>query len=253
MSAKNFGILIQLFFILALLCIACTPAPQTDASAQITADIPKEASISNLDSLGYCYNPFNPVIEGKRWNYLLKTQEETQSFDVYYQEVNKDRFTRLVEFPDFHSETSWTCSPEGLLSMQFGTLTSKGLGDFGIQPTEVRGVSIPKAELWKIGYAWQTQYIAEVKLGMGDNEISGQGNITQNYTIVGREPITVPAGMYDSAYIVDTSINIIVDFFGSQTSIETTSKDWYVENIGLVKSQSDDPEYPYILELVSIQ
>jgi len=88
---------------------------------------------------------------------------------------------------------------------------------------------------------------------MGDNEISGQGNITQNYTIVGREPITVPAGMYDSAYIVDTSINIIVDFFGSQTSIETTSKDWYVENIGLVKSQSDDPEYPYILELISIQ
>lgn len=223
------------------------PAARNENPEDLSGNAPDQ-----LD-LGACANPFQPVNESIRWKYQLTSGGEIQTFDVFLQDVSPESFTRIVEFPDLSVESSWTCGEEGLVSLQYGSITTTGLDNFGINTLDVKGVSIPSADLWEVGYTWQNEYITEISIAMGENSFAGQGTIKLDYTITGIESVTVPAGTYDNAYKVNTAITISVDLAGSTTTISTGSNDWYVENIGLVRSESSSQDFPYILELIALE
>jgi hypothetical protein len=243
----------------AIVMNACAP---TQAPEQVENPAPADSTQGSEDASnpgsdqsdqGICANPFHPVRENTRWTYQLTSNGEIQTFDVLIKDVKSDSFTRIVEFPDLTVETSWTCGEEGLVSLQYGSITTTGLDNFGINTLDVKGVTVPPAELWEIGYAWQNEYITQISIGMGDNSFTGQGSILLDYTIAGMDGVTVPAGTYDNAYQVDTVITITVDLAGSATTISTGSKDWFVENIGLVRSESSTQDFPFTLELLSME
>ena len=250
---------ITLFLLGAWIINACAPTQAPDQVEEQapadTAENPNDTSDTAPEQvdLGVCANPFHPISENVRWKYQLTSGGEQQTFDVYMKDIASDSFTRIVDFPDLDVETAWTCGEEGLVSLQYGSITTTGLDNFGINTLDVKGVSIPPAELWEVGYAWQNEYITEISIAVGENSFTGQGSIMLDYTIAGIESVTVPAGTYDNAYQVDTLITISVDLAGSTTTISTASMDWYVENIGLVRSESSNQDFPYTLELIALE
>ena len=57
-----------LLLIASILIVACSPKAAPDKSASPPAEMPAEQPTEdpfNSASLGDCYNPFNPVMEGK--------------------------------------------------------------------------------------------------------------------------------------------------------------------------------------------
>jgi hypothetical protein len=207
----------------------------------------------SAEKLGNCYNPFNPVIEGKIWKYSMTSGTSTSTMDISYKNVTPDSFTTVQQFSNMSTELGWTCSSDGLISSQFSNLSIAQIPNLQIQTVEVKGIVFPKEANWQAGYSWDTGYTIKVSFGTGQNVYEGQGVITLKNTISSIESITVPAGRFDNAFRVDISGTFVMAVHGSENTVPLNYSNWFVKNVGMVKSSSTDPNLPYSIELVSYQ
>jgi len=253
MKSKNRKFLILTGILMIFAFAACAPAAEPEAPVDEVIEATDESPPVNTEVLGDCYNPFNPVIEGRTWTYRIQTSDSTDEYSITYGDVSDSSFTSTLTFPDVSSAIQWTCSPEGLLSSDFASLNITQLDNVEIETIDVSGVIFPKAENWQVGYSWDTAFDVNISVSIEGNTIESQGTITMSNTIGAIEPVSVPAGNYNEAYRVDTSGNFIMSVFGVSTEIPIIYSNWYVENVGMVKSSSVDQEFGYITELISFE
>lgn len=250
---KNLKITITAVFAILLLA-ACGPKPEQDQGIEQPQSIPTGHSTENPFNpvnLGDCYNPFNPVMEGKVWNYTIQTGDTSNTFQTSYKDVTQSSFTSVQKFPEVTTEIGWSCNSEGLLSSQYANLSLPQMQDVDIKTVEVTGVVFPPVDKWQTGYSWVMAYKVMLSITIEENSFEGEGEISLTNTITSIEPVTVPAGSFPEAYRVDAVGEFKVSALGVETSIPTSYSSWYVRNVGMVKSGSDDPTAPYSMELVS--
>jgi hypothetical protein len=252
----------RVFPILALLLVAsfsitaCSPKEAPGQPALPPAEQPAEQPTENPfnpAALGECYNPFNPVMEGKVWKYAMVSGDVTSTLDISYKDVTASSFTSVQQFPDISTEVRWTCGPDGLLSSQFANMSITQVPDLKFETLEVKGVLIPTEDKWQVGYSWNTEYVIKVSFSSGDTAFEGQGNMTMASTISAIEPLTVPSGSYNDAYKVDVSGNMVMNIMGTESTLPLTFTNWYIKNVGMVKSSSADPTLTYTMELASLE
>jgi hypothetical protein len=180
-----------------------------------------------------CDNPFYPVSDEATWMYSLSNGQNainTISADDF------GKFTITVEGANSTFTIDGQCDSEGITIMNVPGAATTYSGEYGnstVSTVTVSGVSLPN----DVGQGQQWTQIITVTTDAGSSVIE------TNFTAVGFENITVPAGDF---YALKVEQNGYVTVFGQK--VDMHGFNWYAEGVGVVKSAMDGAP---TLELVS--
>lgn len=239
MVKKNILLILVLFVVSACapVSIPANPTP-TQQFGGVVVNIFKstQTPIPNLTPEGdesECDNPFYPVADEATWMYSISNGENaihTMSADDF------GKFTINVEGAEITATIEGDCTPEGIVIMEAPGATTTVTDENGsstVLAVNVSGVTLPK----DIGQGQQWSQVVEVTTQMG------KSTIETNYTAVGFENISVPAGEF---YALKVEQSGYVTVFGQKVTMHGFQ--WLVEGVGVVKSAIDGAP---ALELVS--
>lgn len=175
-----------------------------------------------------CENPFYPVSDEATWTYSSSaggSAEHVMSADDF------GNFTITISGGNSTFTVEGQCTPDGIVLMD--TTYTGEYGSSTVATVTNSGVTVPK-DIGQ-GEAW-TQVI---DVTAGDQS----SVIESNYTAVGFENITVPAGDF---YALKVEQSGYVTVFGRKVNMHGFH--WYAEGVGVVKSAMDGAP---VVELVS--
>jgi hypothetical protein len=190
---------------------------------------------------GACYHPYIPVVEGFSRSY--QTGDGTMTETV--SEVRAEGFTLTTEMPDGNSFSSeFECGAAGITgwAADESVLDLMSAEHDMYSEVEVEGAALPQ-EI-SPGDTWQVT--VNLTIGVQAQGVDSRNEIVLNfdYTAVGEETITTPAGRF-SAMRVDftgTGENTLVvtgpagSLIQSLATLESAGSDWYVPCVGKVRS-----------------
>jgi hypothetical protein len=230
-------------FLSVLLVSACssqTPAPLIATPTQIVIAVNQTESApvpepipSREGTEDECDNPFYPVGDEATWTYSSSmggSAVHVMSADDF------GKFTTTITSGDSTFTIDGQCTPEGIVIMDVPGATTTYSGQEGnstVATVTNSGVSLPK----DVNQGAQWSQIINVTTEAGTSVID------TNYTAVGFENITVPAGDF---YALKVEQSGYVTVFGQK--VEMHGFNWYAEGVGVVKSAMDGAP---IVELVS--
>lgn len=256
---------------------APTEAPATEAPAQPTAVPPTAAPPTaeptaeppteepeQVFAPGECGNAFYPVVDGRAMTYSTNAADlGAAEYTTIFTNVTDSSFTLTTDLGDGDVfATDWQCSTEGLLSPEFSQLPG-GLEGMSIEFVDATGVTIPSENMFQVGESWPTHYVANATMAIDDtSSLTMIQTIDMTNTVTGIESVTVPAGDYPEAVVVETVSTISTamsngDEAQPAMTIEMNYTSWYVEGVGLVKQEITeffgDSGGSYITELIAVQ
>lgn len=230
--------------------------PAITAQAEVTAELAVTASTSNefaAESAAFasddnatvfvkssCVNPYYPVREGSTWNYQLTgSMLPSYTFTDTITAIHNGGFTLTSEFDGSSHTQEWVCTPEGLVALQMGGgVSTKGI-NLKAETQNASGVMYPveinPGDTWQ--YTLDFTGTMEMASGSGD----AIGSIRSDYTALGTDSVTVPAGTFNALKVqVVTTFDANVNFQGIVAPVKftTTSMSWYAEGTGWVKTES---------------
>ena len=192
---------------------------------------------------GACYHPYVPLAEGFSRSYSSEDGEITQTIS----EVRTDGFTMNIVSPDGEVMASeWSCGENGIAGYEGEDILSEMLGEISgsYSNVEIEGTALPTNI--RAGDTWQM--VVTITVGVQQAGVDSKNVIVLNvnYTAVGEETITIPAGTLTAMRIdFTTSGENNLEVTGPAGSmsqllatIEATGSDWYVECLGKVKGTS---------------
>lgn len=257
MAKKRF---VSVSFLLASLALVGAGCGQ---SASVAVNAPAAPPTENRQTpppapkvADTCGNPYYPLKAG-----LVISYGVTSSVGA---STNADYTLRVLESTGttatIRSELSNGISADLQVDCAGGTVTMKGAFDLGtaMQGTKVKTTVVSSSGTYlpakvAVGTAWENAQTMKVEMSGGPT--AGMGPITTTTTAkskaVGQESVTVPAGTYD-ALKVETTRTTSVELSGMPDGVKlppgmkiptpaptvTTSTEWWVKGIGLVKSVS---------------
>ncbi len=171
-----------------------------------------------------CENAFYPVADEATWFFSISTGGNTistMSADDF------GKFTITAEGANSTFTYDGQCDSEGITIMDYPGAQTTYSGENGsstVSTVSVSGVSLPN----DIAQGQQWTQIITVTTDAGSSVIE------TNYTAVGFENITVPAGDF---YALKIEQSGYVTIFGQK--VEMHGFNWYAEGVGPVKSAMD--------------
>jgi hypothetical protein len=233
---------------LALVLAACQTAQQPPQQDEQTNNPSPTNQAPNVQASGdLCDNQYMPAVEGATWSYNAHTdQGDTTQVDTIT-DVGTDGFlVETTRSDGFNYVITWTCTPEGLLWLQTdggmfsGIFQGGGLSQ-SWETVSYSGISIPKNG--QAGDTWSS----DQQISVTDSTGTRNFGIAMNFQAVGMESVSVPAGTFN-AMRVDFTMAWTSDDNINMTYLVT---DWFVENVGLVKTSAQADFGSYSLELTS--
>ena len=230
---------IMILFIALALMAGCTPnepAAPVLPTATPTEELPVliitpyestatplPTSVVENDS-DECDNPFYPVSDGAVWEYDLSSGEHATHTMVVDE---NDAFTISIQGNASAFTIDGACTEEGIVLMDSNMITTTNTDDQGASMLTTRdasGVTLPKDI--KINDVWsQTIHVTT-------GEYSS--TIQTDYTAVGFENISVPAGYF---YVLKIEQSGYVEIFGQK--VDMHGYQWFAEGVGTVRSAMD--------------
>ena len=231
------------------------PAQPTEAPPEPTAEPTKETS-GEMQTL--CYNDFYPVREGVTYTYRTDTLGKIEDMTVYFKEVTEDSFDAVTTFPEFSSEVKWLCTNDGMVSLSNAQFSMPDVAGFDIGNIDYKGVTLPNPDQWEVGLKWGTYYAITSTVTMQGIESTVISEVKFSNKIPAIQEVTVPAGTYPDAYLVESKGTITTYDFSKglrlgETVTNFSQKAWYVRNVGLIKNISTMMDTTSTMELVSTE
>jgi len=190
---------------------------------------------------GLCANPYYPVLEGSTWNYMsTSTLADNYSFTDTITSIRNDGFTLTTTYDNLTRTQEWACTPEGLVAVQLGGGLNSPSTNLEVETQKASGVTYP-VEI-NAGDTWQHSLDFTGTMDIAGNSGAATGTTQSDFTAIGVESVTVPAGTFNAMKVqVVTTINIDVSFQGSTIPVNfsSTTTSWYTEGTGWVKSVSE--------------
>jgi hypothetical protein len=172
-----------------------------------------------------CDNAFYPVSDEATWTYNISPDggaTHTMSVD------DNGAFTIDIQGDNSTFTIDGKCTDEGIVLLDSPGSTLTYTGDEGssvISTIEVEGVTVPKDI--KINDEWSQT----IKVTTGDTS----SLVHSDYTALGFENITVPAGNF---YALKVEQSGYVEIYGQKVNMH--GYQWFAEGVGTVKSAIDD-------------
>lgn len=219
-----------------------TTAPNiTEQSGETEANpISSETPITSETSL--CTNTYYPVREGATWTFNSTGSPAGEySFTDTITSVREDGFTLTSQFGDLTRTQEWGCKQEGLVALQLGgasaaTLNNQNM-DLNLVVDNVTGVTYPSQIT--AGDTWQHNLSFAGELNFSGQTGEATGNVQANFTALGEESVTVPAGTFTAMKVLlDSDLNINAKFKGLSVpvTISSTYTYWLAKGVGWVKA-----------------
>lgn len=248
-SIKLLGLILVLFIVIACSVLGggseeeSVSIEEPTVSAEVGDTSESNEEIPSAGS-GLCVNAYYPVVNAGTWSYQgTSSATEDFSFTNTITSIREDGFTVTVEFDDVILAQEWACTPEGILALDTGggpagTVTTSEV-NLEMETQNASGITYPNEIL--PGNTWTHTLDYTGTMDMAGKSIEVNGNTEYNYTAIGVESISVPAGIFDAMKIeVITTININMTIQGSEVpvTVTSTSKSWFAQSVGWVKSDS---------------
>lgn len=222
-------------------CSGITPQPPVEPT---TSANPAPTTETQIVDSGLCSNPLYPVRNGATWTYTSTGGLSGNfSFTDTITEVREDGFTLTSQIDGATLAQEWTCTPEGLLSLSFGTGAAGGISTSGVEmdlrTSNAQGVILPQSI--NSGDQWAYSLDFEGTMEYSDTSADTQGMASFAFNALGEESVTVPAGTFNAMKIhVDLVLDMQATFSGFTAPLVFTlpSDIWYAPDIGWVKASS---------------
>ena len=209
---------------------------------------------SDLSTDSACYNAFYPVNQERVWVYQTSmVGEDPTEFTIATTDVTEDSLTSTMTFPEFSSTVRWICGEDGLFSSEFAQFNFAMMPGVDIETLSYDGVTLPDEDLWEIGYTWDSSYEINIDMNFQGIALDTVVDATFSSEISSIEEVSVSAGTYPEAYRVDMTGTIKFNMMSASIDIPLETSTWYVRNVGMVKSDSQDLTGMTSLELISIE
>ena len=211
-------------------------------------------------------NPFFPLTEGGSFSYraafvpdpdAVLSPEDYSYYQVLTTEVTEETITVQMVFDEVNSEVKWLCGEEGLYSSEYAQFNFTDVLDAEIETANYSGVTLPMEDMWFIGSSWDMDFEINMAYSVEGIEIASVmiGDLTNEIT--GIEAVSVPAGDFAEAYVVEGSGTLSFDtnMMGSQLtmSFPVTNTTWYVRGVGMVKQLATDETGLTVTELIAYE
>jgi hypothetical protein len=228
-------------------CQSAQPSPQAQDSQQAQASAAPSGQPPVVQASGdLCANPYIPAVEGATWSYTFHTDQGDNTQVDTVTDVGSDAFlVETTRSDGFNYVITWTCTPEGLLWLQTdggmfsGIFQGGGLSQ-SWETVSYSGVSIPKDG--QAGDSWSS----DQQISVTDSTGTRNFGIAMNFQAVGKESVTVSAGTFAAM-----RVDFTMAWSGDGIEMTYLVTDWFVENVGLVKTTAQADFGSYSLELVS--
>lgn len=245
---------------LALSLTACniglTPPPETTSTESTTATTAIEAPSAGSDPSNACANPLLPIKVGATWNYKLTGAVA----DTFTRSILSTEASGFVDQDVFGTgvtrQGKWNCDNGNLIALNPSSGVSATVSatnmEIDFQTTEFSGVTLPAAI--HAGDTWSQSATLEGVQSINGTDIPAKNQFISNCTAVGPESVTVEAGTFEATrFDCQTDINITITMAGEdiQAPLKFSSSNWYVENIGMVKTAVVGDGLDSTIELVS--
>jgi hypothetical protein len=223
-----------------------TQAPQVNETLPATEPPAASENAGTPGSISadseLCANTYYPVSQGATWSYRSRGSPAGEyTFTDTITAVGADSFTLATQIGTLTNTQNWNCTPEGLIAHQLGGAPAAMLNAQGIQTTlnatNASGVVFPRQI--NAGDRWQHLLDVAGSVKVANEEGEAAGTVQMNFSAVGTESVTVPAGTFDTMKVeVDTTLNVNVTYEGLTLPV-TFSADhtyWFAPDVGWVKA-----------------
>ena len=237
------GVLLMIAFFTA--CSSPTPTPvidPTDTAGPTATEPATVEATSPAAEADACTNQYYPVREGATWSYASTGGPAgAYSFTDTISSVRANGFTLTSQFGDLTRTQEWSCQPEGLVALQLGGPSAAMLNSqemqLNLQVRDATGVTFPSQI--NAGDQWQHSLDFEGNMTVAGQEGSAEGNAQNDFTAVGMESVTVPAGTFEAMKVqVQTTISIEVSYQGLSIPVTFSANYdyWFAEGVGWVRA-----------------
>ena len=268
-SHRILGLFLTILFVLAM--AACSTAPEaTSASTQLpqaTAEMPTATTEIRVateapttapePSAHACNNPYMPVVVGATWNYKL-TGPTSDTFTHSILSVEESSFVEQDVFDvGVTRQGTWNCENGNLIALDPPSGASANIDtennvSVDFETKDLSGVTIPATI--NAGDTWSQSLTLEGTQTINDVSFPASNQLTSDCTAIGVESVTVEAGTFDAMRVeCQTTMNLSLSMgdIPIQSTLNLTGTNWYVENVGLVKTLTTGMGLDSTTELVS--
>jgi len=240
---KLFSVLLMIVFLAACSTPSIPPtnpqSTETETSPEATATLP--GSTPSVGQ-GLCTNLYYPVRQGATWTYKSTGGPAGEySFTDTITSVRDDGFTLSTQIGDLIRPQEWTCTAEGLAALQLGGAPAAMLNSQNIQLNldinNATGVTFPSQT--NPGDQWQQTLDVTGNVTAMNEEAEATGNVQMNFSAIGNERVTVPAGTFDALKVeVDVTLNINATYEGITLPVSFSGDYtyWFAPNVGWVRA-----------------
>lgn len=215
------------------------------------------SAASGLSGQTACDHPYLPLREGATWNY--STESGPYSWVVTSVQGDMRSATAAMNWTiaDIQGTYNWECTTSGIVSYQFGGLSSVDLGQFvSFEVTDASGTFLPPANLLAPGYSWQNAYNLNYTISIQDTTIPATANVSESFEVTGNEPVTIGGQTYDGLQIArssQTAIQVLmpggVDI--PPTDLSTSGTLVMARGVGIIRMDSTTEGTASTTELTS--
>ena len=183
-----------------------TQTTATIAVAEATATL---AGSTPVAGQGLCTNVYYPVRQGATWTYKSTGGPAGEySFMDTITSARENGFTLTTQIGDLTRTQEWTCNADGLAALQLGGAPAAMLNSQNIQLnldiSNATGVTFPSQI--NPGDQWQHSLDFNGDVSVMNEEAEATGTAQMNFTAIGEESVTVPAGTFEALKIeIDTT------------------------------------------------
>lgn len=207
--------------------------------------------------LGACQNIYYPISEGPVYTYSIASDFETVIQTISFTEVSPDGFISVMDVEEIHSEIHWDCSAAGMVSAEYAQFNVFPGADVTVETIDISGIVIPAEENMVVGYAWDAVFTMRVTMNLEGVTTVADVVIDEHLEIVGQEAVTVPAGEYPEALLVQITTNMSMNMSVAGAGAVAITNDYtgtahYVAGVGLVKQTGTFESYNTLMELIFI-
>jgi hypothetical protein len=221
-------------------------SPTEVAATAESTDILLTPTISSTAvSTTLCDHPYYPVRAGATWKYQSTGEPaDDYRFTDTITAVREDGFTLTTAYENSSRNQTWACSSDGLTALQLGGPVVAALQSQGIQLDlklkDVSGVTFPRNIT--AGDTWQQSLEFESDVKIAGEEGTGLGTAQMNFSAIGMENVSVPAGDFAAMKIqVDTLVDLQVTYEGLTVPVTYTAiyNFWFAPDVGWVKANGN--------------
>lgn len=195
-----------------------------------------------------CDHAYFPMRPGASWT--LASPNGTITWAVASVSGDAAQATAVMNWTigDVSGTYTWECTPAGLISYDFGALSTTQFGQVAtFETTSSSGVWLPAADLLTPGYAWTQAYEMVMSLTAapgGGAATTGTSSVTSNWQVLEALPVSVGDQTFDGLRVQQELRQVIQVTVGGlsapATDISTSNTLVYARGVGIVEMSGTD-------------